>query len=95
MPVSDDVGPSTPQNTGLLCLQSYSADQKGFRVCATGVILSQDKSMAIMKKLKLIGYPEKVHKKTAFIKVDEFFQLTYFVGILTSNNFFIFLNLSL
>ena len=62
-------GPSTPQNTGLMCLQSYSADQKGFKVCATGVILQQDKSIAVMKKLKLIGYPYKVHRKTAFIKV--------------------------
>ena len=64
-------GPSTPQNTGLMCLQSYSADQKGFRVCATGVILQQDKSIAVMKKLKLIGYPYKVHRKTAFIKVSD------------------------
>jgi len=63
-------GPSTPQNTGLLCLQDLSAENKGFRVAATGVVLALDKSMNIMKKLKLIGYPTKVMKKTAFIKVS-------------------------
>ena len=63
-------GPSTPQNTGLLCLQDLSSTQKGFRVAATGVVLSQDKSIPVMKKLKLIGYPQKVHKKTAFVKVE-------------------------
>ncbi|XP_044745968.1 ribosome biogenesis protein BMS1 homolog isoform X2 [Coccinella septempunctata] len=66
-------GPMTPQRTGFLALQSVESNpeilkNQGFRIAATGVVQELDKSTAIMKKLKLIGYPMKIHKKTAFIK---------------------------
>ncbi|XP_055613917.1 ribosome biogenesis protein BMS1 homolog [Uranotaenia lowii] len=66
-------GPITPQNTGLLAIQSIAYDQQqtkrlGFRVAATGAVSESDKSAQIMKKLKLIGTPYKIYHKTAFIK---------------------------
>jgi len=39
-----------------------------FRVCATGDLLEFNQSFQVMKKLKLIGEPFKIEKKTAFIK---------------------------
>lgn len=67
-------GPVTPQSTGFLAFQTgdetTAADTKkrGFRIAATGAVQELDKSTQIMKKLKLIGYPFKIYKKTAFIK---------------------------
>ncbi|XP_049298010.1 ribosome biogenesis protein BMS1 homolog [Anopheles funestus] len=66
-------GPITLQNTGLMAIQSVAYDQKevrklGFRVAATGAVSESDKNVDIMKKLKLIGTPDKIYQKTAYIK---------------------------
>ncbi|XP_038118914.1 ribosome biogenesis protein BMS1 homolog [Culex quinquefasciatus] len=66
-------GPITPQNTGVLAIQSIAYDPQetkrlGFRVAATGAVSESDKSAQIMKKLKLIGTPYKIYNKTAFIQ---------------------------
>ncbi|CAK1541928.1 unnamed protein product [Leptosia nina] len=66
-------GPVTPQNTGFLALQtvtnsSTEIKQLGFRIAATGSVNEINKSTQIMKKLKLVGTPLKIYKKTAFVK---------------------------
>ncbi|XP_022124678.2 ribosome biogenesis protein BMS1 homolog [Pieris rapae] len=66
-------GPVTPQNTGFLALQTVTNStneikQLGFRIAATGSVNEINKSTQIMKKLKLIGTPLKIYKKTAFVK---------------------------
>ncbi|KUI69048.1 Ribosome biogenesis protein bms1 [Cytospora mali] len=61
-------GPLIAPNTGFVCFQNFSATNPGFRIAATGTILSVDESTEIVKKLKLTGTPYKIFKNTAFIK---------------------------
>ncbi|XP_067876385.1 ribosome biogenesis protein BMS1 homolog [Heterodontus francisci] len=61
-------GPITPQGTGFFAIPSVAGVSKDFRIAATGVVLDLDKSVTIVKKLKLIGCPFKIYKNTAFIK---------------------------
>ncbi|KAH7145759.1 hypothetical protein B0J13DRAFT_326989 [Dactylonectria estremocensis] len=61
-------GPLIAPNTGFVCFNSFSASNAGFRIAATGTILSVDESTEIVKKLKLTGHPAKIYKNTAFIK---------------------------
>ncbi|CAI5774361.1 ribosome biogenesis protein BMS1 homolog isoform X1 [Podarcis lilfordi] len=61
-------GPITPQGAGCLAIQSVSGATPDFRIAATGVVLDLDKSIRVVKKLKLTGFPFKIFKNTAFIK---------------------------
>jgi ribosome biogenesis protein BMS1 len=58
--------PLIAPNTGFVCFNSFS--NPGFRIAATGTVLSVDESTEIVKKLKLTGTPYKIFKNTAFIK---------------------------
>ncbi|KAI1291960.1 Ribosome biogenesis protein bms1 [Halotydeus destructor] len=78
-------GPIAPQGTGFIALQDASdegRDYREFRIAATGVVLNLDKTTTIVKKLKLIGSPLKVYKKTAFIKgmFNSALEVTKFEG---------------
>jgi len=61
-------GPISPKGTGFLAVQDVAVRHTGFRIAATGTVLELDKSAQVMKKLKLVGTPLKIYKKTAFIK---------------------------
>lgn len=55
-------------NTGFCAFNTLSQDVAGFRISATGVVLDVDRSVKIVKKLKLTGVPYKIFKNTAFVK---------------------------
>ncbi|KAI0465055.1 hypothetical protein LJB42_000273 [Komagataella kurtzmanii] len=63
-------GPLVAPNTTFCGVQvvSNSATTGSFRIAATGVVEDLNADVEIVKKLKLVGYPYKVFKNTAFIK---------------------------
>lgn len=63
-------GPLCSPNTTFCGVQVIAnSDTTGsFRIAATGIVEEIDASVEIVKKLKLVGYPYKIFKNTAFIK---------------------------
>lgn len=63
-------GPLVAPNTSFCGIQVVDKDHTrgGFRIAATGVIEDLNAEVEIVKKLKLVGYPSKIFKNTAFIK---------------------------
>jgi len=61
--------PMVPVGTTFVGVQTLDeGDVTNFRVAVTGVIVEMNSQFKVMKKLKLIGEPHKIHKNTAFIK---------------------------
>lgn len=60
-------GPLAPPGTGVIAIQKMASSIKHWRISATGVILQLDATLNIVKKLKLVGTPFKIHRHTAFV----------------------------
>lgn len=63
-------GPLCSPNTPFIGVQvvANSNTTGSFRIAATGIVEEIDANVEIVKKLKLVGYPYKIFKNTAFIK---------------------------
>ena len=60
-------GPLAPPGTGVIAIQKLASAIQHWRISATGVILQLDATLNIVKKLKLVGTPFRIHRHTAFV----------------------------
>ena len=63
-------GPQIPINVAVVAMQNNLGEttDDNFRISGTGDVIEVNQSFDIVKKLKLIGEPEEIYKKTANIK---------------------------
>lgn len=78
--IANFFGPVTPQGTGIIGFAPQGTE--GFRITLTGTILDMNKSTELVKKLKLIGNPVKIFKKSAFVEgmFNSQLEVTRFIG---------------
>jgi len=74
-------GPLLPINVAMVAIQKFSEDTEHFRICGTGELLEVNQSFEVMKKLKLIGEPMEIFKKTAFVKGLFNSNVNYFLNL--------------
>ncbi|GIL90192.1 hypothetical protein Vretimale_16386 [Volvox reticuliferus] len=60
-------GPLAPPNSGVVAVQRLDGQLAGWRIAATGVVTELDADVRVVKKLKLVGTPFKIHRHTAFV----------------------------
>jgi ribosome biogenesis protein BMS1 len=74
--------PTVSPGSGVILCQSLGRERSGFRIAGSGVVTEVDASFKIVKKLKLVGEPYKVHHNTAFIKgmFNSELEVSKFVG---------------
>lgn len=60
-------GPVTPAGTGLLGLDTFDNNVKTFRVALTGTVVDVNPAPRVYKKLKLIGYPQRIQRNTCWL----------------------------
>lgn len=61
-------GPLLPINVACVAIQNYNESVQHFRISGTGDLLEVNQNFEVNKKLKLIGEPSEIFKKTAFVK---------------------------
>ena len=52
----------------MLAVQAGAANAASWRIAATGAVLGGDPAPRVVKKLKLVGEPTTIHKRTAFVR---------------------------
>ncbi|KAH8609755.1 putative 40S ribosome biogenesis protein Tsr1 and BMS1 C terminal [Trypanosoma vivax] len=60
--------PVSPANTGFVAIPVREQRSPNFRLSCTGYTVGNDHTANIVKKLKLVGTPQKIQKTTVFVK---------------------------
>jgi len=60
--------PAVATGVGVLAYQDIAERGRRFRVSLTGTVVALDKGVDVVKKLRLVGHPYQIFKKSAFIQ---------------------------